>query len=191
MIETANPIQARAVGRALAWLPVCRLHHELAVLGQQRQSFPVMYNTITDEYRAVVSYMVLAFRDTKYLVDQGNQTAMAWTTDLLTPEMADGQMHMLHISYLLDHQLQPQRLSRSHHARQYHYFLKEQAEVGIVPGHPLYIHPLDRLSKDVVLMRLLQGEPIDNPQDAVVQEFRNIEEMGADYRGQPLYNKVS
>lgn len=192
MIEMKNPMSLRTFGRALCWLNDCELAGSMYFTDPD-QKFPIFWNHEKREYRVVAHYPVIAEAGRPYLVDVKGEKFMMDTARILS-YLADNQIHELYLSYVsaeVNGVLQPMRPSNNNQPWMFQYFHNKQVELGIKPGDPLYIHPFSRLTKDSLIVRLLQGEevaPYEDP-EGIVQQFLNLEWEDRDKTGDQYANQ--
>lgn len=150
MIIIANPVQARAYGRALAWIDDCQLEAaKVFTCGE----VPVFRNLITGEERACLLY--IAHWQDDHLVDQ-NGSAFFYDQVKAIPYLRDDRLHTVRATVV-----DGQRLSRSNQPHQYSYWHNQQIDLGITPRSEVYIHPLDRIPKDHLIALILKGETFE------------------------------
>ncbi len=178
MISLDNPLSKHTYGRALCWLNDCELAGDM-YFTDPAQKFPIFWNQARREYRVVAHYPVLAEAGRPYLVDIKGEKFMMDAARILS-YLADNKTHELYLSYVAAEvrgRLQPMRPSNNNQPWMFQYWHNKQVELGIFPSDPLYVHPFSRLTKDAILVRLLQGEevaPYEDP-DNLVGQFQNLE----------------
>lgn len=151
---SANPIQLRAVARALA-------HTVQKVNVFVREDNPkdgegviktAVYRiqTANTGIRDVCTYTVRATAGSQFIriftkqgvsLSEAHHVASAW---------ADDQEHRVWMTVVRDQSTGP-RLSRANYMRSYARFALAQADAGISPDSPLYVHPLSMMTKDTFI----------------------------------------
>jgi hypothetical protein len=167
----ANDVSARAIGRSLPHLP-----HIVSVLrttltdstGKKFSAHEATYSDGT--VRTAVWHTVKATANATYVLDfdAATNTFVHGTDDsvnqgrvvkskrlaAIDSAWADGQEHMA-VSVFVQNvneqtgRLGQKRLSRGSMPQQYKRFAKAQAEAGITPEDPRYVHPVEHWPKDV------------------------------------------
>lgn len=155
-----NEIEAHAYGRALARLSDVELVGDMVFEGGKLR-WPVFYNRISQELRAVMHYTRVAKRGDPFLVTVVKGIAQ-WHPERVPLEWADGEEHTLWVTFVAALQpFNPIRLSKANQPEKYRYFSRQQHTIGLDWQHPQWVHPYDRITKDAFLLMLLQGEVID------------------------------
>lgn len=168
-----NPLEARALGRALTWSVEAKL--EAPVLISRTMAPVIAYK---GDRRAILCYSASAC-EKHYLIGVAGDKFFWDQAEVVEP---DGQEHHVWVTYVLE-QGYPERLSRSNAPARYERFAREQVALGISRGDPRYVHPLDRRTKDVFILHLLQGTVFHTASpglDGIVCQFMLVEQQTRD-----------
>lgn len=179
---SSNPIQVRAVGRALAQLDSgewALIQNAPKSLTSKSGGLAVHHGAIqhaeSNEVRRVLGYNVVANYNTPYIATLDADLNVEWAKfgngrlPRVENSMADGKSHTFY-SVVVQRPIieddvntgaiDAPELSRSRYSREYGKLMYKQQAQGIYPGDENFLHPFDFVPKDMLLYVLLTGRSI-------------------------------